>query len=271
MRSSRAKSRQAVPRFRSNDHDQVDRLFLPRNRPTVIKTSRSGTFPSKNASAPIPMGLLALQRNQSFNRRTPCHALEPTRLLIKLSERKQGFVLAEFRLLNRRLEHANGLVIDLERNWERVPVLAAVGERKARRIAKAARRAVHDLGYHGKRAHGSRANARRQQQIGKIGRSALGRGGEVAVQPPQVNIAGPDVMMGWQDEMRQCQLRWRFCVAADRTNFACDAVRTKFGKKLKLFAPRSFGAPIGEIDDVALSWPFDGRVRLVNKALQVLR
>ena len=50
-------------------------------------------------------------------------------------------------------------------------VLAAVRQRKARWIAEPVGCAVDDFGDHGERAHRARAHARREQQIGKIGRA----------------------------------------------------------------------------------------------------
>ncbi len=61
-------------------------------------------------------------------------------------------------------------------------VLAAVGERKPRRVAEPIGRAVHHLGHHGKRLYRPRADARRQQQLGKILRPELGCRGKRAVQ-----------------------------------------------------------------------------------------
>ena len=57
-------------------------------------------------------------------------------------------------------------------------------------IAEAARRAVHDLRDQSERAHRAPADAGSEQQLGKIDRRALGRGGEIAVQPPQMNVFG---------------------------------------------------------------------------------
>jgi hypothetical protein len=42
-------------------------------------------------------------------------------------------------------KYSERLVVDLERHRERVPVFAAVHERKSRRIGKPAGRSVHDL------------------------------------------------------------------------------------------------------------------------------
>jgi hypothetical protein len=55
-------------------------------------------------------------------------------------------------------------------------VLSAVSKREASRVGKSVRRPVHHLGYHCKRLHGSRADARRQQQIGKVFGSTVGGG-----------------------------------------------------------------------------------------------
>ena len=83
-----------------------------------------------------------------------------------------------------------------------MPVLAAMGERKARRIREAAGRAVHDLSDQRKRPHRAGADSRRLQQIGKVDRSALGGGREIAVKAPQVDVARAHVVMRRQDEMR---------------------------------------------------------------------
>ena len=63
-------------------------------------------------------------------------------------------------------------------------IFAAVRERKPRRIAEAARRAMHHLRDQGKRAYRASPYPRRQQQIGEIRWRALGRRSEIAVQAP---------------------------------------------------------------------------------------
>src|SRR5438128_228150 len=68
-------------------------------------------------------------------------ALEEPRLAIEARDCAQFLVAAELGLADRRFEDADGLVIDFERYRERVAVLAAVGEREARRIAEPARAA----------------------------------------------------------------------------------------------------------------------------------
>ena len=59
----------------------------------------------------------------------------------------------------------DGLVIDLERHREGMPVLAAMREREARRIGEAVGRAVHHLGDHRQRAHRARADSRASAAI----------------------------------------------------------------------------------------------------------
>ena len=63
---------------------------------------------------------------------------------------------------------ADGLVIDRDRHRKGMPVLAAMGERKPRRVAEAAWRAVHHLRHHGERPDRACADARHQQQLGEI-------------------------------------------------------------------------------------------------------
>ena len=69
-----------------------------------------------------------------------------------------------------------------------MPVLAAMGHREPRRVAKAVRRAMHDFGDHGKRANSACANARNEQELREIGRTAFGGGRQVAVQAPGDDI-----------------------------------------------------------------------------------
>ncbi len=70
-----------------------------------------------------------------------------------------------------------------------MPILAAMRQRKARRIAEAARRAVNDFSDERQRAHSSGADTGRQQQIGEVDRASFRRCGQIAVQSPQMNVA----------------------------------------------------------------------------------
>jgi hypothetical protein len=71
-----------------------------------------------------------------------------------------------------------------------MPVLAAMGEREAGRIAEAAGRAVHDLGHHRERPDGAGADPRHQQQVGEIPRPAIRCRGERSVQPALDHVLG---------------------------------------------------------------------------------
>ncbi len=84
-----------------------------------------------------------------------------------------------------------------------------MGEREARGVGEAVGRAVHDLGHHGQRTHRARADTRGQQQLGKVGGAAIGGGGEIAVEPPDHDVARPDIVMGGHVEMREQGLRRR--------------------------------------------------------------
>jgi hypothetical protein len=145
-------------------------------------------------------------------------------------------------------------------------VLAAVRQRDARRILKAIRSAMHDLGDHGKRANCARADAGRQQQIGKIDRTALGGGSERAMQTPAENVGRPDIMMGRHDEMRKHGLRRRSRSSRQRVQLAHDAVRSELAQKLELRRTRCAGAAVDEVDDLALLGSIDGAVRLLDEA-----
>src|SRR3954466_2388876 len=71
------------------------------------------------------------------------------RLVVEALNRGKLLFAAERCLLDGGLHDANSLVIDADRHWEWLPVLAAVGEREPRRIAEAIGRAMHHLGNHG--------------------------------------------------------------------------------------------------------------------------
>src|ERR1700731_4351495 len=85
-------------------------------------------------------------------------------------------------------------------------VLSAVSKRKASRVGEPVRRPVHHLGYHCKRLHGSRADARREQQIGKVFRSTVGGGSEISKEPPRNHVIASDIVMRWHHQMWQMRL-----------------------------------------------------------------
>ena len=80
-------------------------------------------------------------------------------------------------------------------------VLAAVRQRKTRRVLEAVWRAVHHLGDHRERLHCARADTRCKQQLGEVDRSALGGRGEGAMQAPREHVGRSHVMMRRHDEV----------------------------------------------------------------------
>ena len=126
---------------------------------------------------------------------------------------------------------------------------------------------MHHLGHHGQRLHGARADAGRQQQLRKIGRPALGRRGERAVQAASEDVARAHVVMRRHDEMRQLGLRAR-ALPTSAANSRDDAVRTERAQQIELRRARVVGAAIGQIDDLALARAVDRAVRLVDEACE---
>src|SRR5580692_6819210 len=100
-------------------------------------------------------------------------ALEPTRLVVEPLQRPELLLLPELGFLNRRLQRLNCLIVDAKRNRKRMPVLAAMRQRETGGIAEAIWRAMHDFGDHRQGAHGTRADARDEQELREIARSAI--------------------------------------------------------------------------------------------------
>ena len=83
-----------------------------------------------------------------------------------------------------------------------MPVLAAMSHGKTRWIAEAVGRPMNDFSDLGQSADGPCANARHQQKLREILRTAFGGGGEIAVQSPSDDVLWPDIVVGGHDEMR---------------------------------------------------------------------
>ena len=60
-------------------------------------------------------------------------------------------------------------------------VLAAMRKRKARRVGKAVRRTMHDLGNHRQGAYRPRTDTWNEQQFGEVGRSPIRCGSQIGV------------------------------------------------------------------------------------------
>ena len=201
--------------------------------------------------------------------------LQPTSLFVQPPDRRQFLNVTEPRLPHRGLQHVDGTIIDLERHRKGMPVLPAMGDGKSRRVAEAIGRAVHDLGDLGQRADRSCTDARHQQKFGKIRGTALGRGGEIAMQAAGHDVLRPDIVMRGHDEMRQQGLGSRIpmldTAALQVRELPFDPVRTDGTENVELPPPRSFRAPIGQIDDHTLFDPVDRGVRLVDETPQTFR
>ena len=114
-----------------------------------------------------------------------------------------------------------------------MPVLAAMGEREARRIGETIGRAMHHFGHHRERPHRAGADAGNEQQFGEVGRPPIGRRGEARVQAGRQHIARAHVVMRGHDEMGQGELdgigrRNGLCrFRLDGGEFAREAVRDR--------------------------------------------
>ena len=137
-----------------------------------------------------------LFRNEFLDGWTVGVPFELPGLLVQPPQRAKFFITAELRFLHGRFEHLDRLVVDLERHRKWVSVLAAMCERKSRRIGESARRAMHHFCDHRQGLHRPRADAGSQQQIRKILRPAIRGGSKVAVKPPFDHIAASDGRRG---------------------------------------------------------------------------
>ena len=151
-----------------------------------------------------------------------------------------------------------------------MPVLAAVGEGEARRVGEAAGGAVDYFGHHRQRADGAGADARNQQELGKVPGPRVGRGGQGAVEAAQNHVAGPDVVMARHDEVGE---RGLGAVTRDRRlfqrrRFPRQPVRAELGQQGELRRAGGFGAAVGEVDDLALAAALDRGVGALDEAGQ---
>ena len=133
---------------------------------------------AEDRAAAIGRRAPALLVDERLERRPARDALEPARLRRRAASARQAPRRGRASPSRRRISARGWSRRRRERHREGMAVLAAMGEREAGRVGEAVGRAVHDLGDHGERAHRARADAGRQQQLGEIGRAALGRRGE---------------------------------------------------------------------------------------------
>ena len=154
-----------------------------------------------------------------------------------------------------------------------MPILAAVRKGKPRWVGEAARGSVHDLGHQGQGTNRPGPHPWNKQQLGKVGRAAVGRCGQVRVQAPHQNVPGADLVVGWHDQMWQHGLLWirhsrPVSPSFQGHDLVRDPVRSQGLQNLELHTPGRLRPAVGEIDDLARPRSIDGGVRLVNEALQ---
>ena len=83
--------------------------------------------------------------------------------------------MSNFRGVEGPAKERQRFVVSLERDWEWVAVLAAVGEGEAGWILEATRCAVDDFGDQGKRLQGARTQSFHQKQGGEIAKLLIMR------------------------------------------------------------------------------------------------
>ena len=91
------------------------------------------------------------------------------------------------------------------------------------------------------------------------------------MKPPCDHIAASDIVVCGHDEMRQQRLvggrlRLLFPPSLKGCVFARNFVRSEQGEKIKLGPTRSFGAPVGKVNDLALSFSVDRGMRIIDEA-----
>src|SRR5205085_4950525 len=93
-------------------------------------------FRAEHAAPAVRSRTRALLCDHHLHRWPGCVAFEPAGLPVEPLQGGELLYVPELCLANGGFEHANGLVIDLERHRKRLAVLAAMRKRKARRIAE---------------------------------------------------------------------------------------------------------------------------------------
>ncbi len=185
-------------------------------------------LPAEDRPSAQRSGCVPLIHDKSLERRPGYDPFKLTRLVIEPLYCLQFFLAAKRGFLNRGFQNPDRLVVHFDRNGIRMPILAAMRERKARRIAEAIRCSMNDLGHHCQRLHSARADARSQQQFGKIDRPSLGSRRQRSMQAPDEYVALPHVMMLWHDQMRKKRLLVQ--LLRQSRIFAENAIRTYVGQ-----------------------------------------
>src|SRR5690349_17395047 len=88
-----------------------------------------GRLPAEHAAAAIGMRHPAFLGDIIIHRRPLLAPLDPPRLIVQPPDRGKLLLAAEPGIADGGFQHADGLVVDLQRHGEGMPVLAAMGER----------------------------------------------------------------------------------------------------------------------------------------------
>src|SRR5438445_1064524 len=127
-------------------HDAGSRVGLSRLLVLLHGHLVRGRFPTEDTAAAKQMRLVEFAGDNFLQAGAGDVSLDLPRLIVEPPQRADLLFASKPGFLHSGFQHADRLVIDLERNRERVPVLAATRQRETARIRKTARRALHAFG-----------------------------------------------------------------------------------------------------------------------------
>src|SRR6516162_4403836 len=102
-------------------------------------------LPAEDAASAIRVRIPPLLFEYLRKGRASGAAFEPARLIIETLQCGKLLLTAAPGLGNRRFQNSDRLVVHRDRHWEGMPVLAAIGHRKPRRVGKPVGCAMNDL------------------------------------------------------------------------------------------------------------------------------
>src|SRR5438094_624956 len=106
-------------------------------RAGCARSGRKFLLQAEHAAATIGRRRAPLGGDQLLDAGTARSRFQATGLVVEPFDRAELLVAAEPGLLHRLLQHADGFVVDADRNGKGMAVLAAMRQREARRIGKA--------------------------------------------------------------------------------------------------------------------------------------
>ena len=154
------------------DHITRDGPILVTGAESNVREWKLCLLPTEHAAAAVFVRAPPFVRDELRQRRPGGVPFEPPRLLVEPPDRVEPLVVAELGLASPRSSAPRS---SRRRPWsarERMAVLAAMGEREARRVGEAAGRAVDDLRHH---ARASAPCGRRRRAPAAVRRNRAGR------------------------------------------------------------------------------------------------